>query len=89
MNKIISVTEAARNFADCVNRAYYQKVTFVLLKGGSPVARIVPDEQKVCTGDNLIRALAGVGLAREEASAWSRDLRIARSHLKPVTDKWR
>jgi hypothetical protein len=49
----------------------------------------VPDEQKVCTGDNLIRALAGAGLAREEASAWSRDLRIARSHLKPVTDKWR
>ena len=31
----ISVTEAARNFADCVNRAHYQNVTFVLLKNGS------------------------------------------------------
>ena len=26
----VSVTEAARNFADCVNRAHYQNVTFVL-----------------------------------------------------------
>ena len=32
MKKRISVTEAARNFADCVNRAHYQNVTFVLLK---------------------------------------------------------
>src|SRR5438105_2910155 len=42
----ISVTEAARNFADCVNRAHYQNVTFVLLRNGSPVARLVPDSEK-------------------------------------------
>ncbi len=89
MNKIISVTEAARNFADCVNRAHYQKVTFVLLKGGSPVARIVPDEQKVCTGADLNNALANARIAPGEASSWSRDLRSARSRLKPVVDKWR
>ena len=41
--EVISVTEAARNFADCVNRVRYQNVTFVLLKNGVPVARIVPD----------------------------------------------
>jgi hypothetical protein len=28
----ISVTEAARNFADCVNRVRYQNMTFVLHK---------------------------------------------------------
>ena len=38
----ISVTEAARNFADCVNRVRYQNMTFVLLKNGTPVARLVP-----------------------------------------------
>ena len=53
----ISVTEAARNFADCVNRAHYQNVTFVLLRNGSPVARLVPDEQKVCSGRDLARVL--------------------------------
>lgn len=39
----ITVTEAARNFADCINRARYQGATFILLKNGIPVARIVPE----------------------------------------------
>jgi antitoxin (DNA-binding transcriptional repressor) of toxin-antitoxin stability system len=39
----ISVTEAARNFSDCVNRARYQGVTFVLHRNGVPVARLVPE----------------------------------------------
>ena len=42
----ISVTEAARNFSDCVNRARYQGVTFILHRNGVPVARIVPEEAK-------------------------------------------
>jgi antitoxin (DNA-binding transcriptional repressor) of toxin-antitoxin stability system len=39
----ITVTEASRNFADCINRARYQGTTFVLYKGGVAVARIVPE----------------------------------------------
>lgn len=89
MKKLISVTEAARNFADCVNRAHYQNVTFVLLRGGSPVARIVPDSEKACTGRDLVAALASVKLPKEEARAWNRDLRDARRRLKPLDDKWR
>jgi hypothetical protein len=57
--------------------------------GGSPVARIVPDEEKVCAGADLNKAVVGARLASEEAGACSRDLRSARSRLKPVTDKWR
>lgn len=52
----ITVTEASRNFPDCVNRAHYQNVTFVLLKNGEPVARLVPDTGKVCDGGDLARA---------------------------------
>jgi len=89
MQKIINVTEAARNFADCVNRAHYQNVTFVLLKGGSPVARLVPDNEKVCTGRDLASALAAAKLPPAEAKAWNRDLRAARQHMKPVYNKWR
>lgn len=89
MNKIISVTEAARSFADCVNRAHYQKVTFVLLKGGSPMARIVPDEERVCSGAELSRAIEGTRLSTKEAASWNRDLRRASSRLKPLSDKWR
>jgi antitoxin (DNA-binding transcriptional repressor) of toxin-antitoxin stability system len=85
----ISVTEAARNFADCVNRVHYQNVTFVLLKNGRPVARIVPEPKKTCTGPELGEALRKVDLSESEARAWHRDLMAARKTLKPPKDKWR
>lgn len=85
----ISVTDAARNFADCVNRAHYQNVTFILLKNGSPVARLVPDGEKTCTGRELAEILARTELPEEEAAAWHRDLQVARKTLKAPTDKWR
>ena len=85
----ITVTEAARNFADCVNRAHYQNVTFVLLKNGVPVARLVPDNEKVCTGRDLAEALVRIELTSEDAKAWRRDLQTARRTLKAPFDKWR
>jgi prevent-host-death family protein len=79
----ISVTEAARNFADCVNRVRYQNMTFVLLKNGTPVARLipeglVPEENKAGSVRKLAAALREFNLSPEEAKAWTRDLRAAR-----------
>jgi antitoxin (DNA-binding transcriptional repressor) of toxin-antitoxin stability system len=85
----ISVTEAARNFADCVNRSHYQNVTFVLLKNGAPFARLVPDNEKVCFGRDLAGLLAETELSPDEARAWRRDLQTARKTTKPPADKWR
>ena len=84
----ITVTEAARNFADCVNRAHYQNTTFVLLKNGRPFARIEPDDERRCTGRELASALAGVQLSSEEVRAWHRDLRSARKTMKTSADRW-
>jgi antitoxin (DNA-binding transcriptional repressor) of toxin-antitoxin stability system len=84
---VISVTEAARNFADCVNRVHYQNVTFILLRNGAPVARLVPDAERVCKGSDLAEVLSR--LSTKEAKAWNRDLRAARKHLKPPADRWR
>ena len=85
----ITVTEAARNFADCVNRVHYQNVTFVLLKNGEPFARLTPDNDKVCTGSDLAEALSKTDLSEKEAKAWHRDLQTARKKLKPPVNKWR
>jgi antitoxin (DNA-binding transcriptional repressor) of toxin-antitoxin stability system len=85
----ISVTEAARNFADCINRAHYQCTTFILHKNGVPVARIVPEEAKPSTGRSIAEALASVHLSDEEFAAWRRDLAQARKVLLPPDDKWR
>lgn len=87
--RTISVTDAARNFADCVNRAHYQDVTFVLLKNGSPVARLVPDRARVCLGKELAAVLEEVDLPEDEARAWYRDLSTSRKALKPPTNRWR
>jgi antitoxin (DNA-binding transcriptional repressor) of toxin-antitoxin stability system len=90
--KAISVTEAARNFADCVNRAHYQGMTFVLYKNGAPVARIVPEKRKPRTGREIAEALRvalkDVHLSEEEATAWLLDLEEARKSLLPAINKW-
>jgi hypothetical protein len=86
--QIISVTEASRNFADCVNRAHYQNITFVLLKNGIPFARLVPDKEKVCTGRDLAAALAKTRLPTEEAKTWRRDLKAGRKMLKTPVNRW-
>jgi antitoxin (DNA-binding transcriptional repressor) of toxin-antitoxin stability system len=85
----ISVTDAARNFADCINRAHYQDITFILLKNGEPVARIVPDGKKSCTGQDLAKALSEVRLSKENRKAWLRDLRRGHKILKPPVNRWR
>jgi prevent-host-death family protein len=85
----ITVTEAARNFADCVNRARYQEVTFVLLKNGTPVAQLVPNKEKVCSGRDLAAVLSTVRLTDDESNAWRRDLQISRKTLKSLEDKWK
>lgn len=67
----ITVTEASRDFADCVNRLHDQNVTFVLLKNGEPVSRLVPDNEKVCVGRDSageIRCGAHVSVSRETPS---------------------
>jgi antitoxin (DNA-binding transcriptional repressor) of toxin-antitoxin stability system len=84
----ITVTEAARNFADCVNRAHYQNMTFVLLKGGKPFARIEPEKEKRCSGRVLGEALRKADLTADEAREWHREMRTARENLKTPDDRW-
>ena len=82
----ISVTEASRNFSDCVNRARYQGASFLLLKGHTPVAQIVPVASKPRKGSELAQALeAAIVEARldeKEATAWLHDLEQARRAMQ-------
>jgi prevent-host-death family protein len=88
-NVSITVTEAARNFAECINRVRYQETTFLLLKNGNPVARLVPGHETVCTGRDLLEALTGTNLPSGEAERWRQDLDDARRTLKKPVGKWR
>ncbi len=71
--RVISVTTAARMFADCVNRVRYQGVSFLLQKNGISVARIVPVDpvsranlEDVVAVDVEVRSAARAG--REDAA---------------------
>jgi hypothetical protein len=66
---MISLTEAARKFVDCVDRVHYQSMAFVLLKNGSSFARLVPEGERVCTGRDLAEALSQTKLSADEAKA--------------------
>jgi antitoxin (DNA-binding transcriptional repressor) of toxin-antitoxin stability system len=89
----ISVTEASRNFSNCVNRARYQGTNFLLLKAGIPVARIVPAPQRPTRGielaDALCAALADVHLSEKEATSWLHDLEQAHAPALPQVSPWR
>ena len=61
----------------------------MLLKNGSPFARLVPDNEKVCLGRDLAEILAGTELSDDEAKAWGQDLQSSRKALKIPADKWR
>lgn len=85
----ITVTEAARNFADCVNRAYYRNESFVLTRNGVPVARLVPAGPETCTGRDLAAVFGNLILGDDEAAAWKSDLKNARKALKKPAEKWK
>jgi prevent-host-death family protein len=89
--RVITVTEAARNFSDCINRARYQGTTFVLQKNGLPVARIVPEERKPLKGREIAAALRvalkDVHLEKEEATTWLRELEESRKIQLLKVDK--
>jgi hypothetical protein len=53
------------------------------------VARLVPDDEKVCSGRDLALVLGQAQLPEDEARAWRRDLQAARKTLKAPGDKWR
>ena len=61
----------------------------MLLKNGSPVARLVPNKEKVCTGRDLAAILSTARLTDSESKAWRRDLQTSRKTLKGPKDKWK
>jgi prevent-host-death family protein len=90
MDITLTVTEAARNFADVVNRAYYRHESTTLLKNGKPVARIVPVATEFRSAKDIAAWLAGTRprLTVKEAEEFEADLLTARDTLPPPASKW-
>jgi antitoxin (DNA-binding transcriptional repressor) of toxin-antitoxin stability system len=74
----ISLTEAARNFSDCINRVAYRGETFLLLRGRRAVAEIrpAPIGRRRSELAGLLASLPSLTAA--EASSWQRELQHQR-----------
>lgn len=92
MDLTLTVTEAARNFADVVNRAYYRHEATTLLKNGKPVARIVPIAavSPMKTGKEIAAEMNEnrPRLEPEEVESFEADLLRARAGMPPLVSPW-
>ena len=85
----LSVTDAARRFADVVNRAFYRHETTVLLKNGVPVAFVAPMAPTGIPAAELAHRWALLPrLAAADAAAFGDDIGAARAELAPPVDPW-
>lgn len=84
----LTVTEAARHFSDLVNRIRYQREEATLLKGGRPVARIVP-VQTGASGAELARLWPSLPrLGVKEATLLAGDREAAARNLATPKSPW-
>lgn len=91
MTETITVTEAARNFSDVVNKVYYRGESLLLTRGGKVVARLVPAAMAGApTGSQLAEAWKTLPhLTAEEAEGFSKDVERARESLnRAPASKW-
>lgn len=87
--RTLSVTEAARRFADVVSRAFYRHETTVLVKNGVPVAFIAPMAPTGIPAAELAHRWPLLPrLTPAEANAFAGDVAAARAELPPPADPW-
>lgn len=83
------MTDAARRFADVVNRAFYRHETTVLVRNGVPVAHVAPVAPAGIPARELAHRWALLPrLAPEDAATFADDLAAARAALPAPPDPW-
>jgi len=86
----LTVTEAARNFSDLINRVVYRGDVAILTRNGKPVARISPEGTGKTTGRELAEFWRSrTPMPASEAESFSSDLTEIRNEgNRPQRDPW-
>ena len=92
MKTMVAATDVSRRMADYLNRVAYRDEEFVIVRGGKPVAELVPVPRGVRLGElpGLLAALPA--LAPGDAERFGRDLdgfRHANGLQEGLRDPWR
>ncbi len=89
MDRSITVTEAARNFSDLVNRTYYRRESTILTRAGEAVAKVVPLRvEGVRATDWIARWNAMPHLEHEDAEDFASCLKQAKENLSAPISPW-
>ncbi len=83
MPETISVTEAARNFSDVINRVYYQGQSYLLTRGGTVVAQLSAAGTLLTGAEWLKRWEDRPRLDPHDAAEWEEDLKAAKDAVAP------
>jgi antitoxin (DNA-binding transcriptional repressor) of toxin-antitoxin stability system len=87
--KTLTISEAAKGLATCVDRVYRKGESFELTKNGVARARLVPANGMKCTTHELADDLAKSNpLSYKDRRAWGAGLRQGRKRLKPLKNPW-
>lgn len=81
MPRQLSVTQLARNFAEYLNRVAYRGESFILVRGGTPVAGLGPVPAGRTLGELSAMLDSIPHLAPEDVSSFAADLESGRSYL--------
>lgn len=88
MAETLTATEAARGFADVLNRVAYRRESFVIVRGQRPVAELrpVPMGTRLAALPALLAALPRL----DDADDFAADLDAARAELadQEPADPW-
>ena len=88
-NETLSATKASRNFSDLINKTLYMKQTTTLLRGGHPVAKVIPVTKESVTGEELAKLWEGTPrISDENGEDWLNLTNEIRSELKLPDSKW-
>jgi len=86
--KTMTVTEAARHFSEFISRVHYRGESTLLIKGGKPVAKVLP-AHKPRMGRDLAVLWGGLPhLSAKKAEAFGQDIEGARRNLPPLAATW-
>lgn len=81
--KSLTATEASRHFAEVLDAVEHDRETFVVTRGGRPVAAIAPAER---SGGRALKTV----LRRYRADTqWAGELRALRDSLRAEDRVWR
>jgi antitoxin (DNA-binding transcriptional repressor) of toxin-antitoxin stability system len=85
----MTVTEAARHFADLVNRTYYKGESTVLLRSGEAVAMLVPAGGSSQLGRDFATKWRRLRhLDADDAEDFGKSIEEARANLPMPTSPW-